>query len=123
MRWMHVVPACAFIRCSARVYATSHSWSPLRLASGLAYLCVFQVLHAAATLAHEFIMDEARVAPRALLDTAVQLHHVMLSLQGLQGFAVQAVIAKVRGWGDRGLQAFDDHGVRWAILNTAVLEL
>ncbi|CAM9691545.1 unnamed protein product, partial [Sphacelaria rigidula] len=58
-----------------------------------------EVLHAAATLAHEFIMDEARVAPRALLDTAVQLHHVMLSLQGLQGLAVQAVISKVRGAG------------------------
>lgn len=65
----------------------------------LACMSVLQVLHAAATLAHEFIMDEARVAPRALLDTAVQLHHVMLSLQGLQGLAVQAVISKVRGAG------------------------
>lgn len=57
--------------------------------------CCFQVLHAAATLAQEFIADDERVAPRALLDTAVGLHHVMLSLQGLQGSAVQAIIGKV----------------------------
>lgn len=54
-----------------------------------------QVLHAAATLAHEFLVDKERAAPRALLDTAVYLHEIMLSLQGLQGIALQNVIAKV----------------------------
>jgi len=51
-----------------------------------------QVLHAAATLAHEFLVDKDRAAPRALLDTAVYLHEIMLSLQGLQGIALQNVM-------------------------------
>ncbi|CAB1097831.1 unnamed protein product [Ectocarpus sp. CCAP 1310/34] len=54
-----------------------------------------QVLYAAATLAHEFLADKERVAPRALVDTAVYLHDIVLSLQGLQGEALRRVIAKV----------------------------
>ncbi|CAM9609122.1 unnamed protein product, partial [Hapterophycus canaliculatus] len=54
-----------------------------------------QVLHATATLAQEFLSDKDRVAPRALVDTAVCLHDILLSLQGLQGEALQGVIAKV----------------------------
>lgn len=54
-----------------------------------------KVLHAVATMAQEFLADEARVAPRALLETAVDLHGIVLSLQGLQGIALQGVIAKV----------------------------
>lgn len=55
-----------------------------------------QVLHATAVLAQEFLSDKERVAPRALLETAVFLHGIVLSLQGLQGAALQGVIAKVR---------------------------
>lgn len=58
-----------------------------------------QVLHAAATLAFEFLADKDRVAPRALMDTAVYLHEIILSLQGLQGIALQTVITKVTGAG------------------------
>lgn len=56
-----------------------------------------QVLHAVATLAFEFLADKERVAPRALMDTAVYLHDIILSLQGLQGIALQTAIAKVMG--------------------------
>lgn len=58
---------------------------------------VVQILHAAATLALEFLADKDRVAPRALMDTAVYLHEIILSLQGLQGIALQTAIAKVMG--------------------------
>ncbi|CAN0076673.1 unnamed protein product, partial [Ectocarpus sp. 12 AP-2014] len=54
-----------------------------------------EVLSAAATLAHEFLADKERVAPRALVETAVYLHDIVLSLQGLQGEALRRVIAKV----------------------------
>ncbi|CAM9531234.1 unnamed protein product [Ectocarpus fasciculatus] len=54
-----------------------------------------EVLYAAATLAHQFLADKERVAPRALVDTAVYLHDIVLSLQGLQGEALRSVIAKV----------------------------
>ncbi|CAM9742427.1 unnamed protein product, partial [Pylaiella littoralis] len=54
-----------------------------------------EVLHSAAVLAHEFLADKGRVAPRPLIDTAVYLHDIILSLQGLQGDALQAVIGKV----------------------------
>lgn len=54
-----------------------------------------QVLYAAAILAHEFLGDKERVAPRPLIDTAVYLHDILLSLQGLHGDALQVVIAKV----------------------------
>lgn len=60
-----------------------------------------QVLHSAAVLAHEFLADKGRVAPRPLIDTAVYLHDIILSLQGLQGDALQAVIAKVQPVGYR----------------------
>lgn len=66
--------------------------SLLRACTGMGGL---QVLHAAATLASEFLADKDRVAPRALMDTAVYLHEILLSLQGLQGIALQTAIAKV----------------------------
>lgn len=50
-------------------------------------------------LALEFLADKDRVAPRALVDTAVYLHEVILSLEGLQGIALQTAIAKVMGAG------------------------
>ena len=53
------------------------------------------MLQAVATLALEFVSGKKRAAPRALLETAAYLHGIVLSLQGLQGIALQNVIAKV----------------------------
>lgn len=68
-----------------------------RTGGGGAWSRQVQVLYAAATLAHEFLADKERVAPRALVETAVYLHDIVLSLQGLQGEALRRVIAKVNG--------------------------